>query len=352
MMSNAPAKNDAAPAVPGSVDDETMWRLVASGDLSGLTDAQKSRYYLMLCDSLGINKATAPFQYMKLNGQLVLYAKRTATDQLRKLHGVSIVGKPVIVDDGEYITAEVTVQDATGRTDFEIGSVWVGKQGGEARANAMMKALTKAKRRATLSICGLGMLDETEVETIPGAKPWQQPGFVERADAVFDGGDERQIDDAAGAGAGASGGAPASKPRAKNRYGPLHKAIEQAALNGGDGISQKDLHGVAHDLACAAFEVGSLSALSDEQLNQLTERIERCDAGKLDAALQWSRKKIGIGAGANEGTRPETDDEDGGESAVGVSVGDAEHPTDAEYAPVAMEVAGDAAERARRWRDG
>ncbi len=32
-----------------------------------------------------------------------------------------------------------------------------------------MKAETKSKRRVTLSLCGLGMLDESEVETIPGA---------------------------------------------------------------------------------------------------------------------------------------------------------------------------------------
>ena len=37
-------------------------------------------------------------------------------------------------------------------------------------ANARMKALTKAKRRLTLSLCGLGMLDETEVVSIPGAQ--------------------------------------------------------------------------------------------------------------------------------------------------------------------------------------
>jgi hypothetical protein len=30
-----------------------------------------------------------------------------------------------------------------------------------------MKAITKSKRRVTLSICGLGMLDESEIETIP-----------------------------------------------------------------------------------------------------------------------------------------------------------------------------------------
>ena len=33
--------------------------------------------------------------------------------------------------------------------------------------NALSKAVTKAKRRATLSICGLGMLDETEIASIP-----------------------------------------------------------------------------------------------------------------------------------------------------------------------------------------
>ena len=40
---------------------------------------------------------------------------------------------------------------------------------GDTLANALMKASTKAKRRATLSICGLGVLDESEIETIPGA---------------------------------------------------------------------------------------------------------------------------------------------------------------------------------------
>jgi len=34
-------------------------------------------------------------------------------------------------------------------------------------ANAFLKCETKAKRRVTLSICGLNMLDETEVDDIP-----------------------------------------------------------------------------------------------------------------------------------------------------------------------------------------
>jgi hypothetical protein len=41
---------------------------------------------------------------------------------------------------------------------------------GDALANAMMKSSTKAKRRLTLSLCSVGLLDETELETIPGAQ--------------------------------------------------------------------------------------------------------------------------------------------------------------------------------------
>ena len=41
---------------------------------------------------------------------------------------------------------------------------------GEAKANAIMKAETKAKRRVTLSIVGLGWTDESEVDSIPGAQ--------------------------------------------------------------------------------------------------------------------------------------------------------------------------------------
>jgi hypothetical protein len=37
----------------------------------------------------------------------------------------------------------------------------------------MMKAETKAKRRESLSICGLGKFDETEIDTLPEAKKLQ-----------------------------------------------------------------------------------------------------------------------------------------------------------------------------------
>ena len=62
------------------------------------------------------------------------------------------------------------VANKTGRTDVSTGAVSIGGLKGENLANALMKAETKAKRRATLSICGLGFLDgETELGDISEA---------------------------------------------------------------------------------------------------------------------------------------------------------------------------------------
>ena len=140
------------------------------GDLAQLTPQQRMAYYSRVCESLGINPYTQPFQYIRLNNKLVLYATRTAADQLRKRNGVSLDAPDIQFADGLVIVT-VTGRAADGRTDTEIGAVPLGNLQGEARANAIMKAVTKAKRRLTLSICGLGWLDETEAETIRDARP-------------------------------------------------------------------------------------------------------------------------------------------------------------------------------------
>ena len=145
-------------------------QVAVAGDLSQLSAEQRMAYYGRVCDSLGINPFTRPFEYIKLNNKLVLYATRTAADQLRRRNGVSLDAPRIEFADGLVIVT-VTGRDDQGRTDTEIGAVALGNLQGEARANAIMKAVTKAKRRLTLSICGLGWLDETEVETIRDARP-------------------------------------------------------------------------------------------------------------------------------------------------------------------------------------
>ncbi len=140
------------------------------GDLSKLSPDQRMAYYGEVCRSVGLNPLTRPFQYIQLNGKLTLYTTRDGTDQLRRLRGVSIaiVGRERI-EDVYVVTARATTPD--GRSDESTGAVALGNLKGENLANALMKAETKAKRRVTLSICGLGWLDESELDTVRDARP-------------------------------------------------------------------------------------------------------------------------------------------------------------------------------------
>src|SRR3990167_1455321 len=145
-------------------------RVIVAGDLARLTPAERIAYYRAVCESIGLNPLTQPFAYITLNGKLTLYASKTATDQLRTLRGISIDDAQRDIVDPDSATWLVTGHDATGRTDMEIGSVSIAGLKGEARSNAIMKALTKGKRRLTLSLAGLGWLDETEVGSVPSAE--------------------------------------------------------------------------------------------------------------------------------------------------------------------------------------
>lgn len=142
--------------------------VVIGGDLAKLTAEQRVSYYQSVCSSLGLNPLTKPFSYITLNGRLVLYANKDASEQLRRIHDISIE-PPDIKFEGEWIVVTVVARDKDGRADADVGVVKKTDMQGNF-GNALMKAITKAKRRVTLSICGLGMLDETEVETIPDAK--------------------------------------------------------------------------------------------------------------------------------------------------------------------------------------
>lgn len=146
-------------------------KALIQGDLSELSAQERIVYYRKVCESVGLNELTQPFAYIKLNGKLTLYAKKDATDQLRKIQNISItITSREKIEDVFQVTAQA--KNAEGRTDESIGAVTISNLKGDALANALMKAETKAKRRVTLSICGMGMLDETEIETIPPeAKP-------------------------------------------------------------------------------------------------------------------------------------------------------------------------------------
>lgn len=139
------------------------------GDVSKLSDEERVRHLHNMCESLGLNPLTRPIGYITLpNGKMVPYVYKDGTEQLRKLNGVNIeiVNRSA---QGDLLTVHARATDKTGRRDEDFGVVSIAGLRGENAANAMLKAVTKAKRRVTLSICGLGWLDESEVDDIPGA---------------------------------------------------------------------------------------------------------------------------------------------------------------------------------------
>ena len=164
-----------------AIDPAIMEQVLIGGDLAQLTEAQRLGYYRAVCQSLGLNPLSKPFEYLWLNGKLRLYALRDCTDQLRRLHGISIyITNRERLGDIYIVTARAT--DRTGREDESTGAVALGTLKGDALANALMKCETKAKRRVTLSLAGLGWLDETEISTIPGVRVGEPTGDPEAGD--------------------------------------------------------------------------------------------------------------------------------------------------------------------------
>lgn len=137
---------------------------IASGDYSRLDDAQRGDVVLALCRATGLNPLTKPFDFLKLQGKLILYANRNAGDQLAAQHRITrrIVRGPEIVDVGgkKLVLCVCEASTPDGRTEHATATVDLADPCG--LANVYMKAETKAKRRAALAVTGLSILDESE----------------------------------------------------------------------------------------------------------------------------------------------------------------------------------------------
>jgi hypothetical protein len=208
MATTAMTVNPETPAVLKSldpdylpaVDPKAVEQAMLIGDLSKMTDEQRIAYYVATCRSLNLNPLTKPFQALADDdGTLKLYPDKGLAEQLRKRDRVSmkVLGREIL--DGLYIVT-VVAHTPDGREEEAQGIVplvkpkgtwedWtdrdgkkrrrfkptVGSDGQEVmlalspteRANAMKRAETQAKRRATLAICGLGFPDYEAEPTSP-----------------------------------------------------------------------------------------------------------------------------------------------------------------------------------------
>lgn len=160
-----------------SVSMAAIENVLINGDLSTLKAEDRVMYYNRVCESLGLNPLTKPFAYLSMKdgkggNKLVLYALKDCTEQLRHNHKVNLrITSRDLIGEIYVVTAQAKLGE---REDESTGAVPVKGLTGDNLANAYMKAETKAKRRVTLSICGMGILDETEIDTIKDAAPFRE----------------------------------------------------------------------------------------------------------------------------------------------------------------------------------
>jgi hypothetical protein len=146
--------------------EEVMESVIINGDLSKLDAKQKVQYYNAYCSRIGLDPVTKPFEIITLNNKQTLYATRACAQQLNKLHQVSheIKSRDIV---GEVYSVTCRASLPSGRFTDSIGVVSIKGLSPNDLANAIMKAETKSKRRATLDLLGLGILDESEMDTLP-----------------------------------------------------------------------------------------------------------------------------------------------------------------------------------------
>src|SRR5271170_2716542 len=117
----APQRRELAVKAPPTVA-EAIEKVLITGDLTALTPEQRLEYYKAVCKSLGLNPLTRPFDYIAFRetdtapAKLTLYARKDCTEQLRKIHGVTVTRSENRRDGDMYIVT-VDVRDKHGRTD-------------------------------------------------------------------------------------------------------------------------------------------------------------------------------------------------------------------------------------------
>jgi hypothetical protein len=260
---------------------KALAEVLLQGDLSRLTQSQKADYCLKLCEATGLNPMLNPFGFIKTKNGEKVYALKSATEQLRHRDGISLEIVSTSFEEGLCIV-RARAKTPTGRTDEDEGATFVGGLRGEDLVNARLKAITKAKRRVTLSICGLGMIDESETETIPGAEVLQVTPIVHQP---------RQ--EALPAPQGGQHASPQVRDDAcsRNQLEAIHDLLDKLKHK----LSSSKTIGRINEITSARLTNGDqLPTLSDNQADVLIEKLEEALREKLAKEAAQAQKGAAV----------------------------------------------------------
>jgi hypothetical protein len=158
------------------IDEEAaasaLEHILATGDLAKLTAKQRVGYYLALTRKLGLAAESRPFDWLTLDGRLVLYPNKSCAEQIRRTHQISIklVRKERV---GDLFCVEVEGRRPNGQSDFASKYVPLKDARGAVvplhkLGDVYAKAETGAKRRLTFSMVGISA--SFEAEDLHGAR--------------------------------------------------------------------------------------------------------------------------------------------------------------------------------------
>lgn len=151
----------------------------SGGSVADLTAIERKLYYLEMCSVYGFEPLSLPFDYIESDGKLKLYINSVGASQLRSRFNISISIKSREFSEDMWIV--VAIAQRGDRTEEATGVAPAvdkyGKSTAIVKANALKKAETQARRRATLAICGYGG-DEEDTGNIIQAATYDPPQDV------------------------------------------------------------------------------------------------------------------------------------------------------------------------------
>ena len=175
MATTTEKKHDTTTTTAAEIDggallEELLAQAHADGkDTRSLEPADRKAVLVGLARKLGLNPMSNAVMFLLTNGRETLYVTKQGTDQIAaaaRLQRETIKGPEVVTIEGrKLVFCQVRATHPDGRSEVSTATLALMDP-----VNDLMKCETKAKRRATLSVCGLGLLAEDEIETIPGAQ--------------------------------------------------------------------------------------------------------------------------------------------------------------------------------------
>lgn len=167
-----------------AVPEEAITKLLQM-DVNLLTVPQRNQYLYWLAKRSGLDPALKPFDLIpsKDKSRLILYANAGCADQLREINNIQsevvYEGALKLTSSEHYpgvyvVKVRVWTENDEGkrlREYTDIGAASIEGLKGEAIADAVMKAHTRAERRTTLGFKGFGMPDISELDNIIDSGP-------------------------------------------------------------------------------------------------------------------------------------------------------------------------------------